>query len=122
MANHPLPPGTDWYFEFTVTLSGDTGKLEVGISGGFMPRFQLPGHYIQLWGYEGSTGQCWGQKAIVHSYPPFLTGDVVGCGFRFKDRRLYFTQNGEKQRECYTLFFSPRTCPGSLQYLRSRFL
>lgn len=62
-----------------------------------MPRFQLPGQYIRSWGYEGSTGQCWGRKKSLHEYQPFGTGDTLGCGFRFEDRTLYFTRNGERQ-------------------------
>lgn len=82
-----------YYYEVTVLSKGMVG---IGLSGTRPSVSRLPGWEQDSWGYHGDDGllySCSSNAGKAYG-PSFTEGDVVGCGFDFRMRSIFFTKNG----------------------------
>ncbi|KAE8440424.1 hypothetical protein EG329_008005 [Mollisiaceae sp. DMI_Dod_QoI] len=109
LADHPVPPASDYYFEIEIIDAGLEGYplqplsfyllmsnrvIALGVCDGHMPRYMLPGIATHSWGYHSDDGNNYKDGAALFEWPTFTAGDVVGCGFNWKQNSLFFTLNG----------------------------
>ncbi|KAJ2810266.1 hypothetical protein H4S07_002765 [Coemansia furcata] len=95
-SNYSIPTHTGvYYFEVTIKSRGQCGYIGVGLSQGSVAVHRLPGWDAGSWGYHGDDGNSFGGDGRGTRYGPgFTTGDTVGCGIDFAQRRIFFTRNG----------------------------
>ncbi|KAJ2011888.1 hypothetical protein GGI06_004354, partial [Coemansia sp. S85] len=95
-SNYSIPTHTGvYYFEVTIKSRGQSGYIGVGLSQGNVAVHRLPGWDAGSWGYHGDDGNSFSGDGRGSRYGPgFTTGDTVGCGIDFAQRRIFFTRNG----------------------------
>ncbi|KAJ2729184.1 hypothetical protein IW152_005716 [Coemansia sp. BCRC 34962] len=95
-SNYSIPTHTGvYYFEVTIKSRGQSGYIGVGLSQGNVAVHRLPGWDAGSWGYHGDDGNSFSGDGRGSRYGPgFTTGDTVGCGIDFTQRRIFFTRNG----------------------------
>ncbi|KAJ2860054.1 hypothetical protein GGH94_005747 [Coemansia aciculifera] len=95
-SNYSIPTHTGvYYFEVTIKSRGQSGYIGVGLSQGSVAVHRLPGWDAGSWGYHGDDGNSFSGDGRGSRYGPgFTTGDTVGCGIDFTQRRIFFTRNG----------------------------
>ena len=93
------PTGVNYtgnYFEVTILK---LGRKEIGIGlaskGVFPPQRFMPGWEEGSYGYHGDDGQKFGSNATFGIWPFFEVNDVIGCGFDFHRKAIFYTRNGE---------------------------
>ncbi|KAE9381048.1 ankyrin [Stipitochalara longipes BDJ] len=126
LADHPISPYGDGYFEVEIEDQGSNQVIAVGVSEKDIPTFKLPGHsapswgfrgddagcfehkpkegmvwpHGASWGYHGDDGYCYaeGEKRML-GWPKFGTGDTVGCCIDWRGKEesvVFFTLNGTR--------------------------
>ncbi|KAJ2251747.1 hypothetical protein GGI13_003675 [Coemansia sp. RSA 455] len=95
-SNYSIPTHTGvYYFEVTIKSRGQSGYIGVGLSQSNVAVHRLPGWDAGSWGYHGDDGNSFSGDGRGSRYGPgFTTGDTVGCGIDFTQRRIFFTRNG----------------------------
>lgn len=95
-ANFPISPLCGiYYYEVTVQDKGVQGHISVGFSSASVKINRLPGWEHNSWGYHGDDGKSFSDGRDGMQFgPTFTTGDTIGCGIDFSNRRAFFTKNG----------------------------
>jgi hypothetical protein len=95
-AQHPVPLHEPlYYFEVTVLDAGFRGAVTVGLSSARFNLSRQVGTLDESLGFRGEDGRKFGGNARGAIYGPFFsTGDVIGCGYNFLTRDVFFTKNG----------------------------
>lgn len=122
IANHPVAPYQDFYFEVEVSTKVDNPIVCIGVTEKDIPTFYLLGHSKPYWGYRGDdgcfvevpdagkpwpNGSSWGYhgddgfcfaeaRKQDFGWPKVSNQDVIGCGIEWKKDRLFFTKNGQR--------------------------
>eukprot|EP01032_Pedospumella_encystans_P020384 gene20384-23155_t len=89
------PALTGNYFEVTIV---EVGRQAIGIGFANRDTFSasgyMPGWEPHSYGYHGDDGHKFGNGSTPGDWPLFETNDVIGCGFNFADRSIFYTRNG----------------------------
>jgi len=69
--------------------------IGIGMCDGSAPSASMPGWNEGSWGYHGDDGKkfLWYGNRLYG--PTYGKGDVVGCGFEYCTKSIFFTKNGE---------------------------
>lgn len=98
-ADHPMTHMCGvYYFEIEIVRKTKEAMVCIGLSTADVSATRLPGHDVHSWGYHGDDGRVFpGPQGTTHEQfgPKFGEGDVVGCGFDWKQGKMFFTKNGE---------------------------
>ena len=56
----------------------------------------MPGWYAGSCGYHGHNGRLYHADGLAsQNWPPFGSGDVIGCGFDYETKEVSYTRNGK---------------------------
>ena len=87
------------YFEVKLISKGRDGYIGIGLGSAAASLKKLPGWELESYAYHADDGKFFGSllkdKKIStgRKYgPTFSDGDVVGCGYLFRDRSIFFTR------------------------------
>ena len=77
-------------------LKHSPSSVGIGFCEASSPHNGMPGWDQGSWGYHANDGVKFGSRATLAQYGPIYgTGDIVGCGFEYNTRSIFFTENGE---------------------------
>uniref|UniRef100_A0A7S0HIE7 B30.2/SPRY domain-containing protein n=1 Tax=Hanusia phi TaxID=3032 RepID=A0A7S0HIE7_9CRYP len=84
------------YFEMTVLNAGTRGCMSIGLASSDFKNTGHPGWEPGSYGYHGDDGKKYCHSSRGEPYASkFGSEDVVGCGFNFASREIFFTKNGK---------------------------
>ncbi|KAI8993611.1 hypothetical protein BDB01DRAFT_776897, partial [Pilobolus umbonatus] len=84
-----------YYFEIQVISKGTDGHITIGVCKSNDRYNRLPRWVDQTWGYYAEDGHICSDLGTSKPYgPKYSAGDVIGCGFDFRDMSAFFTKNG----------------------------
>jgi hypothetical protein len=91
------------YFEVTI-LSVGQGDAGIGFAdrNHFSWTDNMPGWVQHSYGYHGDDGKKYGHNATPGEFPVFAEGDVIGCGFNFERKAIFYTRNGSLLGDGFT--------------------
>ncbi|KAG0619775.1 hypothetical protein M758_4G163900, partial [Ceratodon purpureus] len=88
-----------YYFEMKVVNVGKRGRIAIGFSLGRWDNetLNLVGHEKGAWGYHGECGRIYHEGEAVPNFHgrKYSKGDIVGAGFFYESRQIFFTYNGK---------------------------
>ncbi|KAJ3351145.1 hypothetical protein HDU83_009224 [Entophlyctis luteolus] len=83
------------YFEITISkCATQTSYSSIGLVDQPLQYVSHPGTDPSSFGYKGQDGRKWSSNISTSYGPKFKEGDVVGCGFDFENREVFFVLNG----------------------------
>ena len=62
----------------------------------------MPGWEAHSYGYHGDDGKKFGVNPTPGTWPLFAADDIIGCGFDFTRRTIFYTRNGEMLGVAFT--------------------
>jgi hypothetical protein len=106
-ANHPHDVGTiradrplytnKWlgYYEIKILDVGNKISISIGLASQEFPLNRMPGMDTDSLGYSGEEGKKYqsGNKGEAYG-PSFSVGDIIGCGYDYRNQEVFFTLNG----------------------------
>lgn len=84
-----------YYYEVDILEASRDTTISVGFCTNEARLSKIPGHDTHTWGYHSDDGRA--ISPLDHGIPyghKYGAGDTVGCGFDFKNRKIFFTKNG----------------------------
>jgi hypothetical protein len=85
------------YFELTVGDIKNRGMVAIGLARPNYPSKKQPGWESHSWAYHSDDGKKFNDSGQGIPYgPTFTSGDVIGCGFIWRTKQIFFTKNAEK--------------------------
>ena len=98
-SNLPIPKQNDvYYWEAKIYDKPDTTTISVGVTTKPYPLFRMPGLHKTSVAFDSTGSRRFNQpfQPVTNYAPPYVRGDVVGCGYRPRTGTLFFTRNGKK--------------------------
>lgn len=97
-SNLPIPKQNEvYYWEAKLYDKPDTTLVNIGVTTKPYPLFRLPGLHRTSIAYTSTGHRRFNQPFTPTTYaPPFVQGDVIGCGYRPRTGTVFFTRNGKK--------------------------
>ncbi|KAL9051141.1 MAG: hypothetical protein Q9162_006213 [Coniocarpon cinnabarinum] len=98
-SNLPIPKQNDvYYWEAKIYDKPDTTNISIGVTTKPYPLFRLPGFHKTSAAYDSLGNRRFNQpfQPTTNYAPPYVRGDVVGCGYRPRTGTVFFTRNGKK--------------------------
>ena len=85
-SDNPMPSQCGiYYYEVSIISKGKEGMIGVGFSCASASLERLPGWEPDSWAYHGDDGKSFCAASPGKPYgPTFTSGDVIGCGVKFK--------------------------------------
>jgi hypothetical protein len=84
------------YFEIRIDAEGEKTAIGIGLTTSASSLVAQPGWEIDAYGYHADDGNKFHGSGSGVSFGPTATkGDVLGCGFLFRKRAIFFTKNGK---------------------------
>lgn len=98
-SNLPIPKQNDvYYWEAKIYDKPDTTTISIGVTTKPYPLFRMPGYHKTSVAFDSLGNRRFNQpfQPTANYAPPYVRGDVVGCGYRPRTGTLFFTRNGKK--------------------------
>jgi len=98
LSNLPLPKQNEvYYWESKIYDKPDTTLLSIGVATKPYPLFRLPGWHKYSVAYASHGQRRHNQPFKGPAYgPAYVSGDVIGVGYRPRTGTVFFTRNGKK--------------------------
>ncbi|EME27091.1 SPla/RYanodine receptor (SPRY) domain-containing protein [Galdieria sulphuraria] len=97
-ADKPIPTGTVDIFYFEVEIlscDSENVSIAVGLSRRVQDFCKSIGEEPGSFAYRGKDGKIKTHGSVAMNYAtPYQQGDVIGCGYLFETRQIFFTKNG----------------------------
>ncbi|KAI7471326.1 hypothetical protein KC351_g12196 [Hortaea werneckii] len=100
-SNLPIPKQNEvYYWEAKLFDKPDSTLVNIGVTTKPYPLFRLPGYHRYSIAYTSTGHRRFNQPFSPTNYgPPFVQGDVIGCGYRPRTGTIFFTRNGKRLEE-----------------------
>eukprot|EP00002_Diphylleia_rotans_P000519 TRINITY_DN10279_c0_g1_i1.p1 TRINITY_DN10279_c0_g1~~TRINITY_DN10279_c0_g1_i1.p1 ORF type:complete len:412 (-),score=72.90 TRINITY_DN10279_c0_g1_i1:148-1383(-) len=83
------------YYEIRVISGGSRSCIGIGLADKGFNITRQPGWDPNSYGYHGDDGKKFTGTGRGEPYgPTYSTGDIIGCGFIYRKRQIFFTKNG----------------------------
>lgn len=97
-SNLPIPKQNEvYYWEAKLYDKPESTMINIGVTTKPYPLFRLPGYHRYSIAYTSTGHRRYNQPFTPSNYgPPFVQGDVIGCGYKPRTGTIFFTRNGKK--------------------------